>query len=332
MAGHPSSTGITVTDDGVKLDLKSRMRDSALTKGRHTYSETGTKPLSQKYGRRKLACLTFDFDVVSDWIFSGQASPATLSRGEFGLVGAARILALLEDAGIRSTWFIPGHTADSFPTECATVVDAGHELGHHGYLHEPPAALATRAEEEAALERGMAALRRLSGTNPVGYRSPSWDFGEHTLDLLLSHGFHYDSSLMAHDYRPYVLRSGDAIRDGGEYIRGTPSELVEMPVSWSLDDYPHFEYRRFPNVLQPGLAKGSHVLANFVDDFRYLVERVADPGMLVYTFHPEVIGRGHRMLMLESLIAELKVLGAAFVTLSEALTELRPLLQPGRES
>jgi len=274
---------------------------------------------------QKFACLTFDFDVLADWISSGQSSPATLSRGEFDLVGAERLLGLLRDHSIATTWFVPGHTADNFPAETLRIVEAGHEIGHHGYLHESPSTFDTTQAEEEALERGLRSLERITGSRPRGYRSPSWDLSDDTLRLLRSHGFYYDSSLMANDYTPYRLRIGDSIDEGGRYRRGSVSELIEMPVSWSLDDYPHFEYRRFPGFLQPGLAPTAGVLSNLVDDFRYLVERVAGPGLTVYTFHPQVIGRGHRMLMFERLLDALTDMGAIFATLSDAASELTPL-------
>jgi peptidoglycan-N-acetylglucosamine deacetylase len=81
---------------------------------------------------KRIVCLTFDFDAVSGWISRGMTTPTPMSRGEFGLIGARRILALLKKYGIRSTWFIPGHTIGSFPDRAAEVVAAGHEIAHHG--------------------------------------------------------------------------------------------------------------------------------------------------------------------------------------------------------
>jgi peptidoglycan/xylan/chitin deacetylase (PgdA/CDA1 family) len=271
-----------------------------------------------------LACLTFDFDVISAWLFRGQNTPTAISRGEFGLVGAERILALLERFEIKSTWFIPGHTIDTFPEACERVVAAGHEIAHHGYLHEPPA-LVEREQEEAILERGIECIERLTGSPPSGYRSPSWDLSPHTVDLLLAHGFLYDSSMMAHDHLPYAARRGD-VMEKERVIFGEPTRLLEMPISWSLDDFPHFEYRRFPDgSLQEGLKPAGGVLENFVDDFRYLAQ-TDEHGVLTFTFHPQVIGRGHRMLMLERLIEELVDLGAEFARMDEAAGQFMHVL------
>ena len=130
---------------------------------------------------------------------------------------------------------------------------------------------------------------------------------------------------MAHDYVPYPARQGD-LMEKDRVVFGTPTRLLEMPVSWSLDDFPHFEYRRFPDgSLQQGLMNAGHVQENFVDDFRYMAQS-DQHGVLTYTFHPQVIGRGHRMLMLERLIEELTDLGAEFVRMDEAAGQFMHVL------
>src|SRR5690242_12142770 len=112
---------------------------------------------------RALVCLTFDFDAMSGWIARGMTSPTPISRGEFGpRVGVPRILGLLERYRIPSSWFIPGHTLETYPAECLRVADAGHEIGHHGWTHRPPATL-TREQEEAELVRANDAIRKLTG-------------------------------------------------------------------------------------------------------------------------------------------------------------------------
>ncbi len=269
--------------------------------------------------RRHLVCLTFDFDALSAWIFRGMTTPTVLSRGEFGAVGAQRILGLLAERGIQSTWFIPGHTIETYPEICERVHAAGHEIGHHGYLHEPPGEL-SREEEEVVLVRGNEAIRRLTGAPARGYRSPAWDLSPYTVDLLLAHGFVYDSSMMGHDYAPYRARTGDVISHVGPACFGPATRLIELPISWSLDDYPHFEYVRTPSFTQQGLQAAQGVLSNWLDEFRYMA-RTVEWGVLTYTFHPQVIGRGYRMLLLERLIDGLAEQGAIFVRMDAAATE-----------
>lgn len=275
---------------------------------------------------RRIVCLTFDFDAVSGWIARSMTTPTPMSRGEFGLIGARRILALLKKYNIRSTWFIPGHTIESFPDHAAEVVEAGHEIAHHGWTHVPPAAM-KKEEEEAELVRGIETIRKLSGHAPRGYRSPSWDLSPHTVDLLLKHGIRYDSSMMGGDYEPYWARHGDQAELQKPLVLGKPTRLVEMPISWHLDDYPHFEFVRTPNSVLPGLMNGRGVLQNWTDEFLYMTRAVEDWGVLTYTFHPFVIGRGHRMLILEELITRLLEMGAVFLAMEDAVGEW--LKRPG---
>ena len=137
---------------------------------------------------RHLVCITFDFDAMSGFIARGMTSPTPISRGEFGAdVATARILELLKKYKIPTSWYIPGHTLETYPERCKQVFDAGHEVGHHGWTHRPPATL-TRDEEEAELVRANEAIRRLSGRNARGYRSPSWDLSPHSVEILLKHG------------------------------------------------------------------------------------------------------------------------------------------------
>lgn len=268
-----------------------------------------------------LVCLTFDYDNVSSTIARGGTTPTLLSRGEFGLVGAQRLLDLLGAEKVPSTWFIPGHTIESYPASAAAVRDAGCEIGHHGWTHRVPATLDRDGEEEE-LVRGLEAIMRLTGRKPAGYRSPAWDLSPHSVELLLEHGFQYDSSLMGHDTLPYQVRRGDQVGLLEPMRFGEDTELVEMPIHWSLDDFPHFEYSRSEAGIMPGHMNAGLVLENWLGDFAWM-KRMGRWGVLTYTFHPHIIGRGHRMLMLERLIRALREEGATFVTMQDALQAYR---------
>ncbi|HTS40008.1 MAG TPA: polysaccharide deacetylase [Xanthobacteraceae bacterium] len=273
---------------------------------------------------RHIVCLTFDFDTQSGFIARGLTTPTQLSRGEFGAVGSRRILGMLKSHGIHATWFIPGFTIESWPRECEAVLADGHEVAHHSWAHVPPAAQ-TREQEEADLVRANDAIARLTGRKARGYRSPSWDLSKHTLDLLVALGFSYDSSLMGGDYVPYRPRRGDSAELGKPYQFGKEIELVEMPISWSLDDFPHFEFMRTEQSVLPGLQSARTVMQNWFDEFLYM-KKTVEWGVLTYTMHPYVIGRGHRMLALEDLVARLVKEGAVFVTMEEAAAEARQRL------
>ena len=273
-------------------------------------------------------CLTFDLDNTSGSIARGMTTPTMISRGDFGMVGTERLLALLAKFNIHTTWFIPGHTIESYPASVRAVHEAGHEIAHHGWTHRPPATL-SREDEARELARGNDAIRALTGENARGYRSPSWDLSEHSIGLLLAAGFVYDSSLMGHDYLPYQARDGDVIPLEGPLRFGPDTALVEMPISWSLDDYPVFEYMRTPTAIQAGLMSAEQVGANWLADFSYMTQHY-DWGVLTYTFHPHVIGRGHRMAMLERLIVQLRIGGAIFVTMEQAVAAYRAQYPQGR--
>jgi peptidoglycan-N-acetylglucosamine deacetylase len=183
----------------------------------------------------------------------------------------------------------------------------------------PPANL-SREQEEEGLVLGNTAIQRLSGQAARGYRSPSWDLSPYTVELLLKHHFVYDSSMMGDDYTPYYARQGDQIFLEKPCIWGPTTTLLELPISWTLDDYPHFEFLRTPTTVLPGLMNAQDVLQSWLGDFVYM-QRVTEWGILTYTMHPYVIGRGHRMLMLERLILRLLEGGAAFTTMEEAARE-----------
>lgn len=262
-------------------------------------------------------CLSFDFDAMSLWIANYRTeSPNALSRGEFGRVGASRLLDLLAERGIRSTWFIPGHTIEAFPDECRRITAEGHEIGHHGYCHENPSRLEPDAEE-AVLERGIRSIESLTGQRPQGYRCPSGSFTQRTLELLHREGFRYDSSMMADDFTPYYCRVGDEAPPDGPYAFGRAIDLVEIPFSWHLDDYPFFEYTASRRGISPGLADPERVLRIWWGDFEFLRRKLGH-GVFTLTMHPQVIGRGHRMLMLEQLLDRFaEVASIEFVTLGE---------------
>ena len=275
-----------------------------------------------------LVCITFDYDNVSSTIARGGTSPTLLSRGEFGLTGADRLLGLLAAEQIPSTWFIPGHTIESYPASVAAIRDVGCEIEHHGWTHRVPSTL-SRAEENEELERGIEAIETLTGRKPIGYRSPAWDLSPHSIELLLQHGFQFDSSLMGGDSLPYQVRHGDRVSLLEPMVFGPDTTLVEMPIHWSLDDFPHFEYMRSEAGIMPGNAVASHVLDNWLGEFAWM-KRSAQWGVLTYTFHPHVIGRGHRMLVLERLLRTLRDEGAIFVTMEQALTAYRREFPIGR--
>lgn len=268
------------------------------------------------------ACLTFDFDAISVWIGPRRSkSPVLIARGEFGAVGADRLVDLLGEYDIPSTWFIPGHTIDTYPDVCARVVAAGHEVGYHGYCHEAPSSKRDEAAERAILDKSIACIERLTGERPQGHRVPGGNPGERWLRLLLEHGFSYDSSMAPTDYAPTYCRLGDIVRTDGAFGFGQQVELVELPFDWILDDWPYFTYDLAGH--QEGLRSPNDVFDIWRAEFDYLHDEIG-AGVFVLTMHPQCIGRGSRLLMLRRLIEHIRSRDdVRFRTMADVAAEFR---------
>jgi peptidoglycan/xylan/chitin deacetylase (PgdA/CDA1 family) len=265
---------------------------------------------------RLTVAITVDHDALSDGVRRGD-SVVKLSHAEFGpRVGAPRLLELFERESVPTTWFVPGHTLETFRSQIEEILAGGHELATHGWFHEDFAEV-SRDEAREVLERSRDAAGRIAGAPPQGFRAPYWSLGPRTLELVEAAGYRYDSSLMAGDARPYRVRHGDRHSTAGGTTWGRESGLWEVPVYWAMDDWPHFE----PGDRRDGLSAPSKVLEIWTDELRWAYEH--EPGGLVMvTVHPECIGRGHRMRLLERFIAACRELdGVVFERLDRFLDQ-----------
>ncbi|MFQ5425805.1 MAG: polysaccharide deacetylase [Gaiellales bacterium] len=253
------------------------------------------------------------------WIGSFKANnPSMISRGEFATIGLPRLLALLQKHGVPATFFGPGHTAHCYPDLVRRIESEGHEIGHHGWVHENPALLERDAEIEV-FERGFEALEHAGVERPVGYRSAAWDFSPNSIEILLNLGFAYDTSCMANDFYPYYLRQGDRWSTTEPYVFGELVDLVEIGPSWGLDDFPPLEYVWGANT---GPMTPSQVMELWQGEFDYMIANC--PGS-VYTLtcHPQFIGRGGRITMLERLIEHMKGHSVRFERLRDVAVRFR---------
>uniref|UniRef100_A0A093USI2 Peptidoglycan deacetylase n=1 Tax=Talaromyces marneffei PM1 TaxID=1077442 RepID=A0A093USI2_TALMA len=167
-----------------------------------------TKTLSTRPQRRIKVALSFDFDAVSHWLGTGchpDNNMADYSSGVFaGQIGAIRLLNMLKkfDIADKVTWFVPGHTMETFPETVQQVVKSGAEIGLHGYAHEGIYQM-TVDQERDVLEKCIEVATKLCGKAPRGYRAPMYTIRETTVEMLRKHKFLYDTSLMHHDSQPY---------------------------------------------------------------------------------------------------------------------------------
>ena len=262
-----------------------------------------------------LCAFGVDLDAVAGWLgsYGGEDSPDDISRGIFaGEVGTPRLIRLFDRLGVKTTWFIPGHSIETFPKETRMIVDAGHEIGIHGYSHENPIDMTPEQEEEVLL-RCIDLLGELSGKQPAGYVAPWWEFSQVTNELLLKHGIKYDHRLMHRDFECYYVRVGDRwtkIDYSGSaeswmsgLVRGYETDLIEIPANWYLDDLPPMMFiKKLPN--SHGFVNPRDIEEMWRDQFDY-VYREYDEAVFPITIHPDVSGRPQVLLMLERLTAYL---------------------------
>lgn len=265
-------------------------------------------------------CLSFDFDAISVWAGTlGLTSPQYVSRGEYGAnVATPRILDVLEREGVPTTWFIPGLDAENHPDICKRVHDDGHEIGHHGYAHEGPTSL-DEHEERKVLERGLEALDSVLSVRPTGYRSPAFDLSPNSTRLLQELGFNYDSSMMGDDFHFYRARTGDVVHRDRATEFGETIELVEAPVTWTLDDFPFTEFVLSANFYSPASTDVEAMADRWLADLDFMMEMEPD-GVFIQTFHPQSIGRASRLRILERIIRRAKDHGATFSTIDAAVS------------
>ncbi|MBV8398083.1 MAG: polysaccharide deacetylase [Acetobacteraceae bacterium] len=269
-----------------------------------------------------------DVDAVAGWLgsYGGEDSPDDISRGLFaGEVGSLRLLKLFERWGIKTTWFIPGHSIETFPEQMKQVPQSGHEVGIHGYSHENPIAM-TPEQEEIVLDTCIELVTKLQGKPPTGYVAPWWEFSPVSNELLLKKGIKYDHSLMHNDFQPYYVRVGDTwtkidySKKPQDWMkplqRGHETDLIEIPASWHLDDLPPMMFiKKAPN--SHGFVNPLDIEQMWRDQFDW-VYREYDYAVFPITIHPDVSGRPHVLMMLERLYNHMiRHPGVRFCTMNE---------------
>jgi len=243
-------------------------------------------------GYRAAACFTFDVDAESPILFDHPEAAAWLdvmSHQAYGpRTAGPRLLRLLDAAGVKATFFIPGYTAERWPDTVRAIRDAGHEIAHHGYLHEGARSAPDAGTEERRLLRGLEALDAVAGVRPIGYRGPNWELSYATPGLLVQHGFRYDTGMMDADH-PYRLAVSPEPGAGS---------IVELPAHWSLDDWEPYNY--LPGITGSGvIASPADVIARWTLELEALVD---EGGLFMLTNHPFVSGRASRAAGLARLI------------------------------
>ncbi|MFI7336623.1 polysaccharide deacetylase [Streptomyces sp. NPDC050085] len=278
--------------------------------------------------------LGVDVDAVAGWLgsYGGEDSPNDIQRGVFaGEIGTPRLLKLFERYGIRTSWFIPGHSIETFPEQTRMVVEAGHEVGAHGYSHENPIAMSPQQEEDV-LAKSVELIEEFTGRRPKGYVAPWWEMSEATAGLLHTYGFSYDHSQNYRDFTPFYARVGDSwtkidyTAEAKDWMRplvhGHEVDLVEFCGNWYVDDLPPMMFNKHSHNSH-GYVSPRALEQDWKDQFDW-VHRELEYAVIPVTLHPDVSGRPQVLLMLERFIEYVSGHeGVSFVTLEDAADEFR---------
>ena len=273
-------------------------------------------PVPWPDGARCAAAITFDMDADSilhlEHPQTSYRRVSALSMLRYGPeVAVPRILATYRRFGLRQTFFVPAWCIEQYPKAVEAMVADGHEVAHHGYLHENPNTL-SREEEHHWLQRGIEIIEKHTGQRPRGWRAPLYNFSDHSADLLIEEGFAYDASLMGDDV-PYLLRAGTG-------------ELVELPSHWGMDDWPPYVHSMDLDYTMP-LRAPSQAIAAFRDEFDAAWQH---GGLWVTVWHPFASGRLARWREVEALIDYMLAKGGVwFATMEQIAAHVRRCVDDG---
>jgi peptidoglycan-N-acetylglucosamine deacetylase len=281
-----------------------------------------------------MAVFGVDIDAVGGWLgsYGGEDSPSDIQRGVFsGQVGTPRLLDLFKQHDMPVSWFIPGHSIETFPESVKRIVDAGHEIGAHGYSHENPVAMSPKQEEDV-LVKSIELIEHVTGRPPRGYVAPWWEMSAVTAELLLKYGFRYDHSQGYDDFTPFYSRVGDEwtkidyTKDAASWMKplvhGREIDLVEIGANWYLDDLPPMMFiKKSPN--SHGFVSPRHLDEMWRDQFDWVYANM-DYAVFAMTIHPDVSGRPQVLLMLDRLIRYISEHdGVKWMTMADIAADFR---------
>ncbi|MBZ9798555.1 MULTISPECIES: polysaccharide deacetylase [Mesorhizobium] len=243
-------------------------------------------------GKRCAFAISFDVDHESNELRRGGRSLSRLSWGQYGSRrGMPRALELLRKYDVPASFFVPAVIAQLYPDEQRAVVDEGHEIGMHGWIHELNSELSAESERSLMM-RSADTLEKITSKRPTGIRTPSWDFSDATLRIIRETGLTYDSSLMADDSCYELLEDEE------------PTGVIEIPVEWIRDDATYL-WMSPDGSSRPDLSVDD-VLSVFIREFEGAYQ---DADLFQLTLHPHVIGYRSRIWIVEELIRRAKAKG-----------------------
>jgi peptidoglycan-N-acetylglucosamine deacetylase len=268
---------------GTKLSL-----DQLKAEMFHVSAGRRLKPKAWPNGARVAVGLSFDVDNASASLATGDLISESISRGEYGAIdGVPRILRLLDKHGVPASFFVPAVSHLLHPQMIPAILASGrNEVGVHGWIHEHLPSVNDKAAEQDMLNRAIDTLTKALGKKPVGYRAPSWQFSQFTMEQVNAAGFLYDSSLMASDDAYEIL------------LDGKPTGVVELPIERIVDDFPYYG-----SAANGGMPNPDEVEKVFQSEFDVAYD---EGGLFILTMHPHITGHRSRVAALERLIVHMK--------------------------
>ncbi|MFO0995728.1 MAG: polysaccharide deacetylase [Alphaproteobacteria bacterium] len=276
-----------------------------------------SNPVPWPDGARCAVAFTFDMDADSILHLAHHSSAhtrvAALSMLRYGPdVAIPRLLELYRRFGMKQTFFLPAWCMERYPRAVETILKDGHEIAHHGYLHEHPNELPPE-EERYWMNRSSEVIVKMTGQKPRGIRAPVYKFSVHTLDFLVEDGFTYDASLFGDDI-PYMLSNGKG-------------SVVEIPSHYGLDDFPHYMASRDLSYIM-AIKAPSHALDVFRDEFDAAWEF---GGLWVSVWHPFLSGRLARARAIAQLIEYMHKKGKVwFARLEDIASHVQKMIDQGK--
>lgn len=272
-------------------------------------------PVPWPNGARVACAITFDIDIDSilhlDHPGRAEQLVAAQSWLRYDRISVRRIVDMYREFGLRQTFFFPAWCMENYPDLVDYILEGGHEIAHHGYIHENPNQQA-RDDEHYWLQRGIEVIERMTGRRPRGWRAPLYNFSKHSTNLLVEEGFLYDASLMGDDV-PYILR-------------GDKGDIIELPSHWGMDDWPQYTHSMEFDYLMP-IKAPDDAMKVFMAEFEAMWHY---NGLWVTVWHPTVSGRLARCHRIKQMIADILDRGEVwFATMEEIASHVTACIDNG---
>ena len=272
-------------------------------------------PVPWPDGAKCAAAITFDIDTDSILHLEHRERADTmlssLSWLKYDEIAVPRILDMYRQCGLKQTFFYPAWCMERYPHLVDMILEGGHEIAAHGYIHEDPNKL-PQEEEHYWLRRQIEVIEKMTGQRPRGWRGPLYNASKYSPDLLIEEGFIYDATLMGDDV-PYILKTAQG-------------SVMELPSHWAMDDWPHYTHSMDMNYMMT-IKSPDEAMNVFMSEFEAMYDF---GGLWVTVWHPFVSGRLARCRRVLQMIEYMQNKGGVwFATMEEIALHVQACIDDG---